>query len=203
MDPVAYLSTHDWDVLKSRNSTWNEVSTFSKMKSISFQASFSRLYSKLINNREILIGLKKKNSFKVDLRDRRYDQIIHMVTAAKGAEKFYALDNNTTRTEGIEMARMLDKKTSNAWIGHPYIDVIDNGTGFDMKIARVLQAICLRTGIQLRGCDIGAKKRKFLVRSVPDPEVFPQHQDFNVVHNYLVAVSKNIQARIRRRGQAS
>lgn len=62
-----------------------------------------------------------------------------MVTAAKGAEKFYALDSNATRTEGIEIARQLDKKTSNVWIGHPYIDVIDNSTDFEMKIARVLK----------------------------------------------------------------
>jgi hypothetical protein len=73
------------------------------------------------------------------LRDNRYDQIIHLVTAANGAEKFYALDNNQTRTEGIEIARQLDKKTGKAWIGHPYIDVIDNCTDFEMKIARVLQ----------------------------------------------------------------
>ena len=29
----------------------------------------------------------------VQLRDNRYDAIIHMVTAAKGAEKHYNLDN--------------------------------------------------------------------------------------------------------------
>lgn len=77
------------------------------------------------------------------MRDNRYDQIIHLVTAAKGAEKFYILDNNVTRTEGIELARQLDRKTAKAWIGHPYIDVIDNRTDFEMKIARVLQVFIL------------------------------------------------------------
>lgn len=85
--------------------------------------------------------LKSRNPAwnEVDLRDNRYDQIIHMVTAANGAERFYALDNNSTRTEGIEVACLLDKKTKNVWIGHPYIDVIDNSTNFEMKIARVLR----------------------------------------------------------------
>lgn len=35
-----------------------------------------------------------------------------MVSAAKGAEDFYRLDNNITRTEGIEVARQLDELTS-------------------------------------------------------------------------------------------
>jgi hypothetical protein len=36
----------------------------------------------------------------VDLRDKRYDAVIHMVTAAEGAEKFYSL-NNEARYENI------------------------------------------------------------------------------------------------------
>jgi len=57
----------------------------------------------------------------VDLRDRRYDAIIHLVTAAIGAEKFYTTDNNATRHEGLNEARDLDFKVLNAWVGHPRI----------------------------------------------------------------------------------
>lgn len=35
------------------------------------------------------------------LRDRRYDRVIHLVTAAIGAEDFYTLSNNNARSEGI------------------------------------------------------------------------------------------------------
>lgn len=57
--------------------------------------------------------LKEKNNWnEVDLRDSRYNVVIHMVSAAIGAEDFYRLDNNTTRTEGIEIARELDKLTA-------------------------------------------------------------------------------------------
>ncbi len=66
-------------------------------------------------------------------------KIIKKITAANGAEKFYKLDNNMARTEGIELAREIDKKCLKAWIGHPYIDVIDNFSEFEMKIAKVLQ----------------------------------------------------------------
>lgn len=62
--------------------------------------------------------------------------------------------------------------------------------------------MCSRIGIQLRGFDIRNRKRKFLIRTVPDS--FPvEFQDFNVVHNYLVSNSYKIQARIRKRGQSS
>lgn len=53
------------------------------------------------------------------IRDSRYDMVIHMVTAANGAEKFYTLENNKARTEGIPLAIELDNKILNAWNGHP------------------------------------------------------------------------------------
>lgn len=38
----------------------------------------------------------------VELRDARYAAVIHMSTAAKGAEKFYTLGNNAARSESPE-----------------------------------------------------------------------------------------------------
>lgn len=40
----------------------------------------------------------------VILRDNRYDAILHMVTAADGAEKFYDSETNVARYEGLEEA---------------------------------------------------------------------------------------------------
>ena len=40
----------------------------------------------------------------VSLRDGRYDGILHLVTAASGAEKHYSLDNNEARSESVEAA---------------------------------------------------------------------------------------------------
>lgn len=86
-----------------------------------------------------ILKLRNENWNEVDLRDNRYDQIVHLVTAANGAEQFYSLENNITRTESIEVAREIDERCSKAWIGHPYIDVIDNCTDFDLKVTRALQ----------------------------------------------------------------
>lgn len=80
----------------------------------------------------------------VDLRDTRYNQVIHLITAADGAEDYYNTEDNPCRTEGIELARELDKKTAEAWVGHPYIDVIDNSTDFESKMIRMINVSFLK-----------------------------------------------------------
>ena len=57
--------------------------------------------------------MQTKNEWNnVELRDGRYNQVIHMVSAAKGAEDFYDNENHMTRHEGIELARHLDDLTA-------------------------------------------------------------------------------------------
>lgn len=46
------------------------------------------------------------------------------MTAAVGAEEFYTLENNITRRESVEEARLQDRKTCTAWLGHPKLYVI-------------------------------------------------------------------------------
>jgi thymidylate kinase len=54
------------------------------------------------------------------LRDKRYDLVLHLVTAADGAEDFYTKANNESRFEDVKEAVNSDKRTQLAWIGHPY-----------------------------------------------------------------------------------
>lgn len=82
-----------------------------------------------------------------DLRDKRYDQVVHLVTAADGAEEFYNKDN-PTRTEGIFLARMRDRATGKAWLGHPSLETIDNSTDFDTKLLRLISCVCLKVNIE-------------------------------------------------------
>ena len=51
------------------------------------------------------------------MRDKRYDAVCHLVTAADGAEKFYGLDNQA-RHENVEQAKEIDKKLIDAYTGH-------------------------------------------------------------------------------------
>jgi predicted ATPase len=143
----------------------------------------------------------------VELRDNRYDQVVHMVTAASGAESFYQLDNNSTRSEGFELARERDTKAAESWVGHPYFDIVDNSTGFEEKIHRVIEKVCERMrkrGIELHTEDrlkAHSKKRKFLIKSLPDEKEFPAVQDFDVQHDYIESRDGTVQSRIRKRGQ--
>ena len=52
------------------------------------------------------------------LRDQRYEAVVHLVTAAVGAEAFYTLENNKARSESRDEAVALDGKLSRAWVGH-------------------------------------------------------------------------------------
>lgn len=56
----------------------------------------------------------------------RYDCVIHLRSAAMGAEKFYQLGNNQARTEGIAQARQLDEACTRAWMSHGHYFVVDN-----------------------------------------------------------------------------
>jgi hypothetical protein len=148
--------------------------------------------------------LSKNSLHEVDIRDTRYNQIIHMVSAANGAEPFYSVEDHSCRSEGLELARDLDSKAAQAWVGHPYFDVIDNSSDFETKVKRMIQTVCQRLGIDVRDrLQTNAKKVKFLVQGpLPVDEEFPiQFQDFSVIHDYLRTNSDSIlQARLRKRG---
>ena len=76
-----------------------------------------------------------------ELREHRYDAVLHLVSAADGAEKFYTTTNTPKRYEGIEQARILDKRVIDAWTGHPHLRVINNHENFDNKLKRVIKEI--------------------------------------------------------------
>ncbi|XP_052861774.1 TRPL translocation defect protein 14 isoform X4 [Anopheles cruzii] len=139
----------------------------------------------------------------VELRDNRYNQIIHMVSAANGAEEFYATEEHSCRSEGVTLARELDYKSASAWIGHPYFDVIDNSTDFENKVNRMIECVCQKLGIDIGDrLSITSRKVKFLVSGpMPPDSSFPAYQDFEVVHNYLQCAGPRVQARLRKRGQ--
>ena len=71
----------------------------------------------------------------------RYDVVLHLRTAALGKEEFYTLDNNSARTETVAEAKIKDKKTLEAWLGHEKLSIIGNETSFDRKIEQVLKEI--------------------------------------------------------------
>lgn len=77
----------------------------------------------------------------------RYDAVIHLTTAAEGAEAFYTTANNTVRSESPERARELDLRVQQAWSSHPSFRIIDNSTDFAGKINRAVSEIIKLLGI--------------------------------------------------------
>uniref|UniRef100_A0A1Y1LFA8 NadR/Ttd14 AAA domain-containing protein n=1 Tax=Photinus pyralis TaxID=7054 RepID=A0A1Y1LFA8_PHOPY len=147
--------------------------------------------------------MRENNWNNVELRDNRYNQIVHMVTAARGAEDFYSTEDHACRSEGVDSARELDQHAAAAWVGHPYFDVIDNSTDFEGKMRRMIGSVCQRLGIDTGDRLLtNSRKLKFLVGGpLPEDSIFPSFQDFEVVHNYLQSEPPN-QVRLRKRGQA-
>ena len=85
----------------------------------------------------------------IEISDNRYNHIVHMQSAAIGAEKFYTTEDHAARFEGIELARERDNRAMEAWRDHPYVDIIDNRSDFDSKINRLIDLVVKRTGINV------------------------------------------------------
>ena len=84
--------------------------------------------------------IKKRNISEADII-KRYDLVIHLVTAAIGKDEYYTTLNNAARTETKEEAREMDKKTMEAWQDHPNLKIVSNDTLFDEKIEKVKNII--------------------------------------------------------------
>lgn len=129
----------------------------------------------------------------VELRDARYAAVIHMATAAKGAERFYTLGNNAARSETPEQARAIDDSLVRAWTGHPHLRVVGNDCTFEEKMTRVLKEISQVLGVP-QPIEI---ERKYLVDV--DGEI-PNSNVSDIRQTYLVPVNGQ-ERRIRMRGE--
>lgn len=130
------------------------------------------------------------------LRDGRYDAVIHLVTAADGAEAHYTTANNEARKEGPELARTLDRAVRDAWVGHPHLRVIDNSTGFDAKVERVMGVV-----EQLLGEPAPIEvERKYLLTNAP-LGAMPVHTETVDIEQIYLRSPEGVSSRVRRRGQ--
>ena len=126
----------------------------------------------------------------------RYDAVLHLVSAADGAEQYYTVANNAQRYEqadeaGLQLARDLDKKVIAAWKGHRHLRVINNGEDFERKMQRVLKEISkvleLPSAIE--------EERKYLVELTGNVQ---NAIESDISQTYLVA-DPGCEVRVRRR----
>ncbi len=150
-----------------------------------------------MNDLEFSQILSEFGTSPVKLRDG-YDAVFHMVTAAKGAEKFYTTENNAARTESPEQAAALDDRLIAAWTGHPHLRIIDNSTDFEEKLKKLIAEIRNFLG-EPQPMEI---ERKFLIR-YPDVrwlESLPSCRKVDIIQTYLLA-GEGEELRVRQRGE--
>ena len=83
----------------------------------------------------------------INFIEKRYDAIMHMVTAADGAEEFYNFDNEA-RFETVEQAVERDKKLRQAYLGHNRHMVVNNQAGsFEKKVSSAINQIAHAIGL--------------------------------------------------------
>ena len=130
----------------------------------------------------------------------RYDAVLHLVSAADGAEQYYTTATNSTRyekadEEGLRMARELDKKVIKAWTGHSHLRVINNHDDFERKMQRVLREISNVLGLP----QPVTEERKYLVEVTGQ---LPETIDSDILQTYLVG-EPGAEIRLRRRSWPS
>src|ERR1035437_5883951 len=129
-----------------------------------------------------------------DVRDS-YDGVVHLVTAAIGAEEFYTKENNAARRGDAEEAKDADMRTLHAWTGHPKLKIIDNSTGFEEKMKRVLAAVFNLIGVP-EPLEI---EKKFLLAEVPNFDKIETHyHTTEIEQTYLLSVA-DVELRVRRK----
>ncbi len=130
-----------------------------------------------------------------ELRER-YDAVLHLVSAADGAEQYYTTATNATRyeqanEEGLRIARELDKKVIKAWTGHPHLRVINNHDDFDNKLNRVLSEISKVVGLP----QPVQEERVYKIEVTGE---IPECTESLITQTYLVA-EPGCEVRLRRR----
>lgn len=133
----------------------------------------------------------------IELRDN-YDAIFHLVTAAKGAEEFYTLENNAARKESVKEAALIDDKIISAWTGHPHLRVIDNSTNFEGKIQRLISEISSFLG-EPEPYEI---EKKYLIEypNIKELEKMNNCEKVEIIQTYLLS-DNDEEVRIRQRGK--
>ncbi len=124
----------------------------------------------------------------------RYDMVIHLVTAADGKEEYYTLSNNQARTETVEQAKQMDKKSLKAWTGHNNLVIIDNRTDFEDKMKNLLDSIH-----NLLGNPFPLKRQKIYAIDINN-SLIPDCDEIKLEYFYLENCDK-YERRLKKRTQ--
>lgn len=147
---------------------------------------------------EQFTDLLEQYNLKLNQVNARYDMVMHLVTAAKGAHEFYSLESNQTRTETPEQATILDDKSIEVWTSHPHFRVIKNKKDFEEKkrdaVNEVLHALGAPEKHEI--------EKKYLIRRPDLRSLQKIHHMYRspIVQTYLSSTNTSLMERVRTRG---
>lgn len=146
--------------------------------------------------------IMRRNDLTFEAAFKRYDAVIHLVTAADGALAHYESgegSNNAARSESPEEAITVDRRTLHAWLGHPHLRIFRNTGNFEDKKRAVMKEVFAVLGEPIPK----EIERKFLIRK-PTPEQIAGLADvvteIPIVQTYLKRIEPDVERRIRQRG---
>jgi len=99
-----------------------------------------------VNPREFELILGDLGCNMMDLH-KRYDAVIFLQSVAVDKPELYVRANNLARSESVDQALALDRRTFEAWNGHPQLQIIGNSADMAGKSNRAFQAVCRVLGI--------------------------------------------------------
>lgn len=150
--------------------------------------------------KNVLKRMLGKSELSVEGAWSRYDGVVHLVTAANGAEEFYTLANNKARKETPGEAIILDHRTQEAWTGHPHLRVVSNTDKgnqitFKEKKDRAIKAI-----LEILGAPVPVEdEQKYLLDGF-DPDSIPvPYRKIDIVQTYLQTTTPAAEERVRQR----
>lgn len=165
-------------------------------------------FEELLKKQSIIENKSNRQILNITEVYARYDCVIHMVTAADGAEEFYEWAGSETcqnpaRSEPPELAIKKDTLTQCAWMGCNHYRIIDNSTDFNTKVHRALIEVFHAIGEPVP-LEI---ERKFLL-PMPEVENLREHPYYitgtitksEIVQTYLKQTKPFVERRIRQRG---
>lgn len=133
-------------------------------------------------DKDMFESLLANNNLSLQRAFARYDAVFHLVTAADGASRYYSLVGNKARSETKEQAVALDKKTQNAWVGHPHLRIIDNKRlSFRQKLQKLMAEIAQELGEP----SPMEERRRYLVEVPEDAVASMRFRKVEIMQTYL------------------
>ncbi|CAD8077649.1 unnamed protein product [Paramecium sonneborni] len=134
----------------------------------------------------------KYNLDEFQMRDLRYDAVVHMVTAADNTDCYSTL-NNKARHETQQQALQMDHRTQKAWTGHPNLIKIDNHSvqSFNEKLDWLLHEVLRVLGHPIPQKVIGKTRQFILAEDINFNQLKEDHQIVEINKTYLIPQQEN------------